>query len=145
MRSVTRILLAVAVVTVGSVQVGSAQTWRDAGSKITGNYNGVYSATRPYRSYSYSAPQAAAVVNAPAVVNTAPKAAVAPTPAPRSTVVAPAPAPVRTQQAQNQVRTQRSYSYQPTYQNGYGNGYRGMRSNNYDPAFRRADAKIFGH
>jgi hypothetical protein len=138
MRNVVRVLLALAVVAVGSVQVSSAQSFRDAGSKITGNYNGVYAAPRTYRSYSYAAPTTAAVVNAPAVVNSAPQAAVAPTPQP-AVVAAPQ---MRTQQAQSQVRTQRTYSYQPSYQNY---GYRSFRSNSYDPALRRADAKVLGH
>lgn len=153
MRNVVRALLAVAVVAV-SGQVSWAQAWRDAGSKITGNYNGVYSATpRTYRSYSYVAPRAA-VTNAPAVVNAAPRTtntapratAVAPTPARQPAVVAAPPvrtqaaAPTQTQQAQSQVRVRRNYSYQPSAQPfSYSPGYRTMAPNGYRT---RADSKV---
>jgi hypothetical protein len=150
MRNVVRVLLAVAVVAV-SGQVSWAQSFRGADSKVTGNFNGIYSTMpRTYRSYSYVAPTTAAVVNAPVVVNTAPRAtAVAPTPAPQPAVVAAPPvrtqatAPVQTQQAQNQVRTQRSYSYQPSIQGNV--GVRSMRCYSHDPSRPRADFKVLGN
>jgi hypothetical protein len=153
MRNVVRGLLALAVVAT-AVEVSWAQTWRDAGSKINGNYNGVYftnpgartnnnyvapnTIARNYQSYSY-APQANTTAKAPATTNVAPAPQARVAPAPQPAVTAPR---VQTQQPQGQVRTRRNYSYQPqpsVRPFTYTPGYRTMAPNGYRT---RADSKV---
>jgi len=118
-----------------------AAPWERAGSKIQTDNNTNTNTTqsrRSTRAYSYS-PTAAA---APTLAQ--PQAAVQAPMAQRAQTVAPmtvAPRQPATTYTPNQARGYRSYSYQPSYGNGYDDN---ARTRTRVPFYMRADSKVMG-